>query len=108
LSILTGGEFTPDEPLSNAHALLVLAPDDPRRERLYLAVLRGQEAQENGDRRAVIARSCSDKGMKIALGIEEEDIERIVRSLDNHHAYTRSGTLRTAGTSGWQICFADS
>ena len=54
LSILTGGEFTPDELLGNAHALLVLGPDDPRRERLYLAVLRGQEAQENGDRRAVI------------------------------------------------------
>jgi len=33
---------------------MVLAPDGPRRERLYLAVLRGQEAQENGDRRAVI------------------------------------------------------
>ena len=48
LSILTGGEFTPDEPLSNAHALLVLAPDDPRRERLYLAVLGGQETQETG------------------------------------------------------------
>ena len=48
LSILTGDEFTPDELLSNAHVLLVLAPDDPRRERLYLAVLRGQEAQETG------------------------------------------------------------
>jgi hypothetical protein len=45
LSILTGGEITPDELLSNAHALMVLAPDDPRRERIYLAVLRGQEVQ---------------------------------------------------------------
>ena len=54
LSIVTGGEFAPDELLSNAHALLVLAPDDPRRERLYLAVLRGQETQENLDRKAVI------------------------------------------------------
>ena len=27
----------PDELLSNAHALMVLAPDDPRRERIYLA-----------------------------------------------------------------------
>jgi hypothetical protein len=40
LPILTGGEFTPDEPLGNAPALLILAPDDPRRERLYLAVWR--------------------------------------------------------------------
>ena len=48
LSILTGDEFTPDELFSDAHVLLVLAPDDPRRERLYLAVLRGQEAQEAG------------------------------------------------------------
>ena len=48
LSILTGDEFTPDELFSNAHVLLVLAPDDPRRERLYLAVLRGQEARKRG------------------------------------------------------------
>ena len=41
LSIVTGGEFTPDQLLSNAHALMVLAPDDPRRERIYFAVLRG-------------------------------------------------------------------
>ena len=54
LSIVTGGEFMPDELLSNAHALMVLAPDDPRRERIYLAVLRGQEARENGDRKAVV------------------------------------------------------
>jgi len=40
LSIVTGG-FTPDQLLSNAHALMVLAPDDPRRERIYFAVLRG-------------------------------------------------------------------
>jgi hypothetical protein len=53
-SIVTGGEFTPDELLSNAHALMVLTPDDPRRERIYLAVLRGREAQQNGDRKAVI------------------------------------------------------
>ena len=31
--------------------------------------------------------------MKIALDIEEEDIERIVRSLDNQHVYTRSRNL---------------
>ena len=54
LSIVTGGEFTPDELLSNAHALLALAPDDPRRERIYLAVLQSQEARENGDRKAVV------------------------------------------------------
>ena len=54
LSIVSGGEFTPDELLSNAHALMALAPDDPRRERIYLAVLRGQEARQNGDRKAVI------------------------------------------------------
>ena len=48
LSILTGDELTPDELLSNAYVLLVLAPDDPRRERLYLAVLRGQQGQETG------------------------------------------------------------
>ena len=30
LSTLTGGEFTPDALLSNAHALLALADDDPR------------------------------------------------------------------------------
>jgi hypothetical protein len=54
LSILTGGEFTPDGLLSNAHALMVLAPDDPRCERLYLAVLHAHEAAENGNRRAII------------------------------------------------------
>jgi hypothetical protein len=53
LSTVTGGELTPDELLGNAHALMALAPDDPRRERIYLAVLRGQQAQEN-DRKAVI------------------------------------------------------
>ena len=47
LSILTGDELTPDELLSNAWVLLVLAPDDPSRERLYLAVL-GQLPQETG------------------------------------------------------------
>jgi hypothetical protein len=54
LSIVTGGEFTPEELLSNAHALLALAPDDPRRERIYLAVLHVHEAAENGNRRALI------------------------------------------------------
>ena len=68
---------------------LVLAPDDPRHERLYLAVLRGQEAQENGDAESVSGtnwslriaetnavsgyegtRLCSDKGMKIALDMK--------------------------------------
>jgi hypothetical protein len=54
LSILTAGEFTPDTPLSNAHALLALADDDPRHECLDLAVLHAQQAQENGDWRAII------------------------------------------------------
>jgi hypothetical protein len=54
LSIVTGGELTPEELLSNAHALLALAPDDPRRERIYLAVLRTHEAAENGNLRAVL------------------------------------------------------
>ena len=54
LSFVTGGEFTPNELLGNAHALMVLAPDDPRRERIYLAVLRGQEVQQNGDRKAAV------------------------------------------------------
>jgi hypothetical protein len=54
LSIVTGGEFTPDELLSNAHALMVLATDDPRRERIYLAVLHVHEAAENGNLRAVL------------------------------------------------------
>jgi hypothetical protein len=35
--------------------------------------------------------------MKIALDIEEEDIERIVRSLDNQHAYTRSRNFEDSG-----------
>ena len=54
LSIFTDGGFSPDELLSNSHALLALADDNPRRQRLYLAVLHAQETQENGDRRAVI------------------------------------------------------
>lgn len=54
LSIVTGGEFTPDELLSNAHAMMVLAPDDRRRERLYLAVLGAHEAAENGNCRALL------------------------------------------------------
>ena len=47
LSILTGDEFTPGELLSNAHVLLVLAPDDPRRDVCTLRFC-GQEAQETG------------------------------------------------------------
>jgi hypothetical protein len=35
--------------------------------------------------------------MKIALDIEEEDIERMVRALDNQHAYTRSRDLEDSG-----------
>ena len=35
--------------------------------------------------------------MKIALDIEEADIEWIVRSLDNQHAYTRSRNLEDSG-----------
>jgi hypothetical protein len=40
---------------------------------------------------------CSDKGMRIRLDIEEEDIGRIARSLDNQHAYTRSRNLEDSG-----------
>jgi hypothetical protein len=35
--------------------------------------------------------------MRIVLAIEEEDVERIVRSLDNQHAYTRSRDLEDSG-----------
>ena len=35
--------------------------------------------------------------MNIALDIEEGDIERIVTSLDNQHAYTRSRNLEDSG-----------
>jgi hypothetical protein len=35
--------------------------------------------------------------MRIVLDIEEADIERIVRSLDNKHAYTRSRNLEDSG-----------
>jgi hypothetical protein len=35
--------------------------------------------------------------MKIGLDIEEEDIERIVRALDNQHAYKRSRDLEDSG-----------
>ena len=42
-------------------------------------------------------RLCSDKGMKIALDISEEDIERIAWSLDNQHAYIRSRDLEDTG-----------
>jgi hypothetical protein len=31
--------------------------------------------------------------MRIVLDIEEEDIKRIVKSLDNQHAYTRTRNL---------------
>ena len=35
--------------------------------------------------------------MKIVLDIEEEDIERIVKSLDNQHACTRSRDREDSG-----------
>jgi hypothetical protein len=35
--------------------------------------------------------------MKITLDIEEEDIERIARSLDNQHAYMRSSNFEDSG-----------
>ena len=35
--------------------------------------------------------------MKISLDIEEADIERIVRSLDNQHAYTLARNLEDSG-----------
>lgn len=37
------------------------------------------------------------KGMRIALNIEEEDIERIARSLDNQYAYTPARNLEDGG-----------
>ena len=48
LSIVTSGEFTPDELLSNAHALLALAPD-------YGV-------------NAFTSRSCAVKRLRISLG----------------------------------------
>jgi hypothetical protein len=42
------------------------------------------------------------RGMKIALDIEEADIERIVRSLDNQHAYTSSRNLEDSGSGEWR------
>lgn len=44
LSILTGGGLTPNELLSDAHVLLVLAAD----ERLYLAVARSRGPGKRG------------------------------------------------------------
>ena len=38
--------------------------------------------------------------MRIVLDIEEGDIERIVRSLNNQHAYTRSRDLEDTGHKG--------
>jgi hypothetical protein len=35
--------------------------------------------------------------MRIVLDIEEDDIERITRSLDNQHAYTRSRDREDSG-----------
>jgi hypothetical protein len=49
LLALTGFEFSPAEVLSTAHVLLALPDDDPRRERLYLAVARALEAEDDGD-----------------------------------------------------------
>jgi hypothetical protein len=49
LSALTGFEFSPTEMLSTAHVLLSLPDDDPRRERLYLALARAQEAEDDGN-----------------------------------------------------------
>jgi hypothetical protein len=40
---------------------------------------------------------CSDKGVRITLDIEEEDIERIARSLDNQYAYTLARNLEDSG-----------
>jgi hypothetical protein len=40
---------------------------------------------------------CSDRGMRIVLDIEEEDIERIARSLDNQYAYTLGRNLEDSG-----------
>jgi len=46
---------------------------------------------------AVLSKLCSDKGMRIVFDIEEEDIERIVKSLDNQHAYLRSRDREDSG-----------
>lgn len=38
--------------------------------------------------------------MRIVLNIEEEDIERIARSLDNQYAYTLARNLEDSTTRG--------
>jgi hypothetical protein len=42
-------------------------------------------------------RLCSDKGMRIALDIEEVDFEWIVGSLDNQYAYLWSRNREDPG-----------
>ena len=49
LSIYYGRKFSETEMLPYAHAMLGLADDDPRRERLRLAILGAYEASEKGD-----------------------------------------------------------
>jgi hypothetical protein len=46
--LLTPWEFRADEMLPSAHAVLALSDDDPRPEKLYLAVLGAHEASEEG------------------------------------------------------------
>jgi len=46
--------------------------------------------------------------MKITLDIEEEHIERIVRSLDNQHAYMRSSNFEDSAYKELPICFVGS
>jgi len=46
--------------------------------------------------------------MRITLDIEEADIEKIVKSLDNQYAYTRARNFDDSGISGWPMCFVDS
>jgi len=43
--------------------------------------------------------------MRIVFDIEKEDIERVVKARIISTLYLRSRTVRTAGASGWRICF---
>jgi hypothetical protein len=52
LAILTGLSAT--ELVGTAHAFLALAPGDPRLRRIWLALAAGLEAEEAGDRNAVL------------------------------------------------------
>ena len=57
LSTFTGQEFSEAEMLPYAHALMDLSADDPRREKLWRAILGADEASEKGGFRLV---ACHD------------------------------------------------